>query len=128
VLDGNGRFESAWCNVVHRPSALHMTTGRCPLCFIGEVGPYLGSNRGFPNLGPRISILSKEGKLLARLGSETNPHGQAPGQFMSPHGIAVDSRGDIYVGEVSVASWPSLFPGQPRPDNLRSLQKLVKVT
>ena len=46
---------------------------------------------------------------------------------MSPHGIAVDSRGDIYVGEVSVASWPSLFPGQPRPDNLRSLQKLVKV-
>ena len=46
---------------------------------------------------------------------------------MSPHGLAVDSRGDIYVGEVSVASWPSLFPGQPRPDNLRSLQKLVKV-
>jgi hypothetical protein len=46
---------------------------------------------------------------------------------MSPHGIAVDSHGDIYVGEVSVASWPSLFPGQPRPDNLRSLQKLVKV-
>ena len=97
------------------------------MCFIGEVGPYLGSNRGFPNLGPRVSILSNTGKLLARLGSETNPHGQEPGQFMSPHGIAVDSRGDIYVGEVSVASWPSLFPGQPRPANLRSLQKLSKV-
>jgi DNA-binding beta-propeller fold protein YncE len=127
VFDGNGKFETAWSNVVHRPSALHMTTGKCPLCFIGEVGPYLGSNRGFPNLGPRISILSNEGKVLARLGSESNPHGQAPGQFMSPHGLAVDSHGDIYVGEVSVASWPSLFPGQPRPDNLRSLQKLVKV-
>jgi hypothetical protein len=126
VFDGNGKFETLWGNV-HRPSALHMTTGTCPLCFIGEVGPYLGSNRGFPNLGPRISILSNTGKLLARLGSETNAHGQAPGQFMSPHGIAVDSHGDIYVGEVSVASWPSLFPGQPRPDNLRSLQKLVKV-
>jgi hypothetical protein len=127
MVDGNGRFETAWSNVVHRPSALCMTGGTCPLCFIGEVGPYLGSNRGFPNLGPRISILSTTGKLLARLGSETNAHGQAPGQFMSPHGIAVDSHGDIYVGEVSVASWPSLFPGQPRPDNLRSLQKLVKV-
>jgi hypothetical protein len=89
--------------------------------------PYLGSNRGFPNLGPRISILSKIGKLLTHLGSEENLHGQSPGQFMSPHGLAVDSRGDIYVGEVSVASWSSLFPGQPRPDNLRSLQKLVKV-
>jgi hypothetical protein len=51
VFDGNGRFETAWSNVVHRPSALHMTTGRCPLCFIGEFGPYLGSNRGFPTLG-----------------------------------------------------------------------------
>ena len=60
--------------------------GKCPLCFIGEVGPYLGSNRGFSNLGPRVSILSNTGKLLARLGSETNSHGQEPGQFMSPHG------------------------------------------
>jgi DNA-binding beta-propeller fold protein YncE len=127
VFDGNGRFETAWSNVVHRPSALCMTGGKCPLCFIGEVGPYLGSNRGFPNLGPRISILSNTGNLLARLGPETNAHGQEPGQFMSPHGIAVDSHGDIYVGEVSVASWPSLYPGQPRPDRLRSLQKLVKV-
>jgi hypothetical protein len=46
---------------------------------------------------------------------------------MSPHGLAVDSHGDIYVGEVSVASWSSLFPGQPRPETLPSLQKLVKV-
>jgi len=48
VFDGNGKFETAWSNVVHRPSAMHMTTGTCPLCFIGEIGPYLGSNRGFP--------------------------------------------------------------------------------
>src|SRR6476646_3366822 len=27
VFDGNGRFETAWSNVVHRPSALHMTPG-----------------------------------------------------------------------------------------------------
>ena len=45
------QVRNAWSNVVHRPSALHMTTGKCPLCFIGEVGPYLGSSRGFPNLG-----------------------------------------------------------------------------
>jgi len=127
VFDGNGKFETVWSNVVHRPSAFHMTSGKCPICVVGEVGPYLGSNRGFPNLGPRVSILSNTGKVLARLGFEENAHGQAPGQFMSPHGIAVDSRGDIYVGEVSVASWPSLFPGQPRPEKLRSLQKLVKI-
>jgi DNA-binding beta-propeller fold protein YncE len=126
VFDGDGKFETQWHNI-HRPSALHMTAGPCPLCFIGEVGPYLNSNLGFPNLGPRISILDHTGKVLARLGFEKDAHGQKPGQFMSPHGITVDSKGDIYVGEVSFASWPSLYPGVPRPDNLRSLQKLIRL-
>ena len=126
VFDGNGRFETQWTNL-HRPSAMYWTGGDCPLCFVGEIGPYLGSNRGFPNLGPRLSVLDKTGKLLARIGRDVGAHGQEPGQFMSPHGIAVDSRGDIYVGEVSVSAWPSLYPGVPRPDRLRSLQKLVKM-
>jgi hypothetical protein len=66
--------------------------------------------------------------VLARVGREVDGCGQEPGQFMSPHGIAVDSHGDIYVGEVVVSSWPSAFPGKPRPDNLKSLQKLEKLS
>jgi hypothetical protein len=46
---------------------------------------------------------------------------------MSPHGIAVDSRGDIYVGEVVQSSWPSAFPDTPKPPRLKSLQKLIKL-
>jgi hypothetical protein len=45
---------------------------------------------------------------------------------MSPHGLAVDSRGDIYVGEVSYTNWGNRYKGQPPPSGLRSLQKLVK--
>ncbi len=55
------------------------------------------------------------------------PPGRAQNQFVAPHGIAVDSRGDIYFGECSYSAWPSLFPGQPVPDDLCSLSKLVKV-
>jgi hypothetical protein len=47
---------------------------------------------------------------------------------MSPHGLAVDSRGDIYVGEVSFTNWGNRYQGQPFPPGLRSLQKLVKVS
>ncbi len=126
VFDGNGRFETQW-TTVHRPSAMFMPAGRCPICIVGEIGPYLGGNRGFPNLGPRISVLNNKGEVLARVGREENAHGQEPGQFMSPHGIAMDSRGDLYVGEVSVSAWPSLYPGEPVPKQLRSLQKLVKL-
>ena len=125
VFDGQGRFQTQWGGL-HRPGAMFMTGGACPICFLGEIGPYLGSNRGFPNLGPRLTVLTHTGTVIARIGREENAHGQEPGQFLSPHGIAVDSRGDLYVAEVSVSAWPSLYPGVPRPNQLRCLQKLVK--
>ena len=46
---------------------------------------------------------------------------------VAPHGLAVDSRGDIYVGEVSYTEYPRLFPDQAVPWRMRSLQKLEKV-
>jgi DNA-binding beta-propeller fold protein YncE len=125
VFDGNGRFEAQWNNL-HRPSGMFMPAGKCPICYVGEVGPYYGFNRGAPNLGPRLSILSNEGKLLARI-TTTPAAGTGHGQFLSPHGLAVDSRGDLYVGEVSYTAWPSLFPDQPIPKKVRSLQKFSKV-
>jgi hypothetical protein len=125
VFDGNGKFEAQWHNM-HRPSGLYMPPGRCQHCYIGEIGPYLNFNRGTPHLGPRLSIYTHEGELLTRLGTEPAA-GTGPGQFLSPHGIAVDSHGDIYVGEVAVTAWPSLFPGKPVPKPIRSLQKLEKV-
>jgi len=127
VFDSDGRFETQW-NSVHRPSGLYMTAGQCPLCYIGEIGPYLPVNRHFPNLGPRITITTNRGEVLARLGRYQDAAGQEPGQFMSPHGIAVDSHGDLYVGEVSYSAWPSLYPGKTVPSFIRSLQKLVRVT
>jgi hypothetical protein len=47
----------------------------------------------------RISIRDLEGIVLACWGGEEGRSNDA-GLFMSPHGIAVDSRGIIYVGEV----------------------------
>jgi NHL repeat len=125
VFNGNGRFETEWRHL-HRPSAMFMPYGKCPICYVGEIGTYYEFNRGAPNLGPRLSILSNDGELLARIGTEPAA-GTGPGQFLSPHGIAVDSRGDIYVGEVSYTAWPNLFPDKPAPRTIRSLQKFAKV-
>ncbi len=124
VFDGNGKYETQWNNL-HRPCGLYMAPGRQPLCYIGELGPGMSVNRHLPNLGPRLSIATHEGKILARLG--TLEAGIAPGQFLAPHGLAVDSRGDIYVGEVSHTVWPQLFPDEAMPKPLRSLQKLRKI-
>jgi hypothetical protein len=51
--------------------------------------------------------------------------GLAPGQFTSPHGIAVDGRGNIYVGELSGRSWGRFSTG-PAPKRIRVIHKLVK--
>ena len=126
VFDGNGRFETQWNNL-SRPCGLYMPSGRGQLCYIGELGPenVARNTRHAPNLGPRITITTSAGEILAFLG--TKPLGdEAPDQFIAPHGIAVDSRGDIYVAEVANTYWPILFG--VRPDHeLRCFRKLIRI-
>ena len=107
------------------PRACTWSAARTPRFYVGEIGAGLAVNYDMPNIGPRVSIYSAKGEMLARLGHA--PAGLEPGQFISPHGLAVDSRGDIYVGEVSFTNWGNRYKGQPPPPGLRSLQKLVKV-
>jgi NHL repeat len=124
VFDGNGKYETQWNNL-HRPCGLFMPPGKCPVCYIGELGAVQPVSRNVPNLGPRVTIVDNTGKRISRLGG-LGP-GLGPTQFLAPHGLAVDSHGDIYVGEVSWTNWPQTFKDQPRPDNLRSLHKFRKV-
>ena len=124
VFDGDGRYETQWNNL-HRPCALFMPKG-CQHCLVGELGPGMPVNRNMPNIGPRISVLDRTGKRIARLGNPAG-FGMDPDRFMAPHGLAIDSRGDLYVGEVSWTNWPNYYPDQPRPEGLRSLHKFRKV-
>ena len=118
VFDGNGKFETQWQNL-HRPCGLCMPYGRQPIFYVGEVGPAAAVSRDIPNLGPRVSIVDHHGKLIGRFGE--TPAGIEIGKFLAPHGLAVDSRGDVYVGEVSWTAWPQIYPDTPRPDHIRPL-------
>jgi hypothetical protein len=77
---------------------------------------------GAPGIGHRVSLYSSQGQLLGRFGDPEE--GSEPGQFIAPHGIAVDpGTGDVYVGEVSFTiRGRTLDP----PRSLRSLTKLVR--
>jgi DNA-binding beta-propeller fold protein YncE len=129
VFDGNGKYETQWNNL-HRPCALCCCGGgQQPNFIIGELGPGMPVNLKAPNLGPRLTIVDSKGKRIARLGGEHGP-GVEIGKFLAPHGIALDSRGDIYVGEVGVTNWKTSFPDTPMPPEVRAtrcLQKLEKV-
>jgi hypothetical protein len=70
-------------------------------------------------------VLALKGEVLARLG--TTPGGFLPGQFTTPHGIAVDSQGNIYIGELSGRYWPRFSKG-PVPEQRRVIHRLRKIT
>ena len=118
IFDANGNFEEQWPNV-HRPCGLYISPEQH--IYVGELGWGMGVQRNVPNIGPRVSVLDRRGNTLARLG---NGYGTDVGQFISPHGIAVDSAKNIYVGEVSHTNISN--SGETPPDDLRTLQRLTK--
>jgi DNA-binding beta-propeller fold protein YncE len=129
VFDGKGRYQAQWNNL-HRPCALCACGARRETFVIGELGPGLPVNLNVPNLGPRLTVVDAAGKRIARLGGEHGP-GLESGKFLAPHGLAMDSRGDIYVGEVGVTNWSTSFPTTPMPPEVnisRCLQKLARVS
>ncbi|MBM3933069.1 MAG: hypothetical protein FJ319_02005 [SAR202 cluster bacterium] len=126
VFDSKGKFESQWVNLAPA-SCIYVDTRAEPVVYVGEF--YAGlpeSPSGYGNwtqsrLGPRLTVLDRKGKVLARVGDR--PMGLETGQFVAPHGIAVDSKGDVYVAEVSFSIYGSK---QTPPRTVRSFQKLVR--
>lgn len=121
IFDRQGNFFKQWVNL-HRPCALHIAGQDQQLVYIGELAPAYPFNQNYPNIGARISIYDLKGERLAILGDVQA--GSQPHQFLAPHGLAVDSRGDIYVGEVS---WSFRGKNLSPPQELLSFRKLIKI-
>ena len=117
VFDRDGGLEDIWTNV-HRPCGIYIDDDQ--RVYVGELGWGMSVNREMPNIGPRVSILTAAGKVLERLG---NGWGLGVGEFISPHGIAVDSHKSIYVAEVAHTN---ISHTETPPDNVRAFQKLVR--
>ena len=119
VFNRNGDFETLWANV-HRPCAIFIDHNE--LIYVAELGFGTLISKAVPNIGPRVTVLNKQGKVLQRIGDLG--YGLKPGQFIAPHGLCLDSNCNIYVAEV--ASTAMSHHGTP-PDSVRSFQKLQKI-
>ena len=121
IFDEDGKYETQWVNMSRAAAVYIDKRGESDVVYVGEYFAGIASNAIGTDLGPRVSIYQTDGTLLARVGRES--YGDEPGRFYSPHGIAVDSKGDIYVAEVAYSDY-GMHMEPPR--ELRSMQKLVK--
>ncbi len=117
IFDSEGNTIGMWNNIF-RPDG--MAIGPDGNFYICELN--LGGAEDPPGMGHRVTILSPDGKLLAHVGDPLE--GEDPGKFIAPHGIALDSHGDIYVGEVSFTIRGRRMDP---PRELKSLKKLRRI-
>ena len=121
VFTPEGEFLTEWTDVA-RPCQLFIDA--YDNVYVAEMGCrtglFPGTSPPRPNApGARVSVFNLNGELLARWGGGDYP--LALGDFYAPHGIGTDSRGDLYVGEVT----PGVNHDSPFSD-FHLLQKFVR--
>jgi DNA-binding beta-propeller fold protein YncE len=126
VFDPNGRFIAQWTDV-QRPSDLAI--GRDGLIYVAELWRPKGK-RSFvhgeakEDQPGRVTILDADGRVVARFGASSAER-HAPGNFIAPHSITLDSHGDVYVGEVTYSF--ALRPGWVAPEHAgHQVQKFIR--
>ncbi|MEM2875580.1 MAG: peptidyl-alpha-hydroxyglycine alpha-amidating lyase family protein [Candidatus Bathyarchaeia archaeon] len=121
LFDSEGSFLDQW--EANRPTDLYIHDGSLYVTELGyETGARLRSTSPRDrSTVARLSIFTLDGELISRWGSE---YGCSHGSFFAPHAVCVDSKGDIYVGEVVITSVGS---GGIVPADCHTLQKFVRV-
>jgi len=114
VFDASGVLLDTWIGL-RRPCALCRAQKGQAGVVVGELG------RGPGGAPPRVTLMGAQGQALARIGDLPGPT-----PFSAPHGIAVDCRGDLYVGEVAHRAWSLSHPGVAPPAGLRTLSKFIR--
>jgi sugar lactone lactonase YvrE len=119
VFNLEGQFLEAWTDLARPDDVCADQAGNLYVAELGEraalfpfmIAPY-GQDRP-----ARISVLDLHGNVQVRWGDD--PSGAL--QFAAPHGIAVDSRGNVYVSEVREAA------GADRATWRKAVRKLARL-
>lgn len=107
IFSASGEYMKAWTgmscpnNIVRGPDGYYYTTE------LGRTvqGPPGAKHVVADALSPRITVRDARGTILAEWGAP-----EPERVFFAPHGLAIDSHGDLYVGEVTASNSYGLAP------------------
>ena len=121
IFSPDGAYLATWTDV-QRPTGIYMD--RAGRIYVSELWRPVG-HRSYTkgvtevDLPGRVSVFDAQGVLLARWGGADRT---ASGNFVAPHAICADSKGAIYVGEVTETF--GVKPGLV-PSGAHTFQKFV---
>jgi DNA-binding beta-propeller fold protein YncE len=120
----DGQFLKEWTEIARPCQVVVDADG---VIYVAELGyraaMWPGTSAPEPDAtGGRVSIIDLGGEVMARYGGGSNPC--APGDFFAPHDLCLDSRGDLYVGEVV---WSAGGDIGAVPADCHALQKFVRM-
>jgi DNA-binding beta-propeller fold protein YncE len=121
IFDSAGEFVGIWPGLNCPNNIVRGTDG---YYYVAELGR---SMQGPPGnkyivrdaIHARVTVRDPGGKLVAEWGARNHSD---DGIFFAPHGIAIDSRGDLYIGEVVTA-----YSGGLAPAGLPTLHKFERL-
>jgi len=121
IFSPDGDYLEEWANT-QRPT--HLVFDAQGQAYVSELWWHPGDTS--QRYGPitqarhaRVSVFDPDGQVLARWGT---PDATAAGSFAAPHGIAVDSKGAIYVSEVT---WTFAVSRGRAPADCHTFQKFT---
>jgi hypothetical protein len=121
AVHADGEYLAEWTDTQRPTHIVFDAEGRA---YVSELWWHPGdiSRRHGPTTAAkpaRLSVFDPEGRVLARWGTAD---ATAAGSFAAPHGLAVDSRGDIYVSEVT---WTFAVSRGRAPADTHTFQKFA---
>ncbi|MBM4072477.1 MAG: hypothetical protein FJ271_26645 [Planctomycetes bacterium] len=122
IFDARGTYLTQWTDVIRPMQVVVDAAGNVLVAETGQragMFPWVQAPANPP--GARVSVFNRDGKLLSRWGGGDDPC--APGDFFAPHDLRLDSRGDLYVGEVVLSAGGNR--GLVSPD-CHALQKFIR--
>jgi sugar lactone lactonase YvrE len=119
IFDAEGEYVGAWTDM-HCPN--NIVRDRDGYYYAAELGRTVQGPPGAKfvvedALSPRITVRDRQGRVVAEW--------EAPEPervWFAPHGIAIDSHGDLYVGEVTASNSYGLAPARA------ALHKFVRLS
>lgn len=104
IFTRDGELKAIWTDIL-RPT--DVVVDKDGLIYVSELWRPVEAGQGSfvhgfadHDLPGRVTIFHPDGTIAARWGADSDNR-SAPGNFIAPHGLAIDSKGSLYVAEVS---------------------------